>query len=235
MSPRLTSSSTVKPSDPNWQFRTVNHEVAHAVLAVGLGFQVNGMSVIPGESAVHVEPDRGDRLPLMLMVVLAGQLGEDPSEPMRWKPNERSEDQDERQAAAICRVCKIDEDGWNEATAIVKDYLAEPDVRRASRELSYELRADRPAHRRADLSSDARAPMGRGRLTAARRVSNGRRAAVRYRAARSDSLIAPPFSEMTEPAGQRSRAAGMPSSPARRPLALVAPGSGWAVRSGQQR
>jgi hypothetical protein len=128
----------IPASDPNYAHRRTNHEVAHCVVAVGLGIKVRDMSVIPNEDAVRFEPVGADRLHLLLLALIAGPIGE--QDPISWPPDEKSKNDDERLAAEIARLCKIDYGGWLEANAIVRDFLKEADTRRAARELSFELR-----------------------------------------------------------------------------------------------
>ncbi len=128
----------MKPTDPSYAFWRENHELGHVLVAVALGLPVTSMSVVRDEAVVRVTPGTAAQLPLTLLSLIAGPIAE--QNPIKWPPDEKSENDDERWAAGIVRLLKMDQAGWLEAHSIVRDFLNEPDTRRASRELSYELR-----------------------------------------------------------------------------------------------
>jgi hypothetical protein len=121
---------------PRTSFDTLNHECGHAAVGWFLGLKLREVRVDrPGvddyAGLVTIEAARPYEA---LLFILGGPCGE--NAPLRWRPR-HDVPGDEGIAAGLIGQLGLDEDGWNDATAIVEDILRR--TRKAGRALSWAL------------------------------------------------------------------------------------------------
>ncbi len=122
---------------------TLTHECCHAQVAVWFpGIHIVEVRIDrPGDHVgghVNILVDRG-RSYEALCVMIAGEIGTGGT--IGWPPRPDKYG-DEKNAAMLVARLGLDEQGWDDAHALVREVLAQPTVRAFGRELAYRLRLE---------------------------------------------------------------------------------------------